>query len=80
MRLTVNQKVSGSIPDVPANTAGWRSPVSRLAHNQKVVSSNLTPATKQRMIINHPHRSLMVSITFILLFSPIILPLIADVF
>ena len=27
------------------NDAGWSSPVARWAHNPKVVSSNLTPAT-----------------------------------
>jgi hypothetical protein len=29
------------------NDAGWSSPVARWAHNPKVVSSNLTPATNQ---------------------------------
>jgi hypothetical protein len=29
-----------------AFAAGWSSPVARQAHNLKVVSSNLTPATK----------------------------------
>ncbi len=31
---------------VDASDAGWSSPVARWAHNPKVVSSNLTPATK----------------------------------
>ena len=32
---------------MPHSIAGWSSPVARQAHNLKVVSSNLAPATKE---------------------------------
>ncbi len=32
--------------ECPTSDAGWSSPVARRAHNPKVVSSNLAPATK----------------------------------
>jgi hypothetical protein len=34
--------------------AGWSSPVARQAHNLKVVSSNLAPATKLSSVIQKP--------------------------
>ena len=45
----------GSNPSTPANlnpVAGWRSQVSRRAHNPKVASSNLAPATNKSKIFN----------------------------
>jgi hypothetical protein len=35
--------------DSETSFAGWSSPVARQAHNLKVVSSNLAPATKFRV-------------------------------
>lgn len=47
--LAHTQTYDGSIPS-PA-TAGWSSQVARQAHNLKVVSSNLTPATLHFRIV-----------------------------
>ena len=42
------------VPAVHAFIAGWSSPVARQAHNLKVVSSNLAPATKEKRLRKIP--------------------------
>ena len=42
--------------DRPTPHAGWSSPVARQAHNLKVVSSNLAPATNTKTPPGHPRR------------------------
>ena len=37
-------------PELSGDIAGWSSPVARRAHNPKVVSSNLAPATMKKTL------------------------------
>jgi hypothetical protein len=49
----------GHLPRQPSNDAGWSSPVARQAHNLKVVSSNLAPATKTRPAVSMRWRAVL---------------------